>query len=65
MRKAVVMSFAVLDLDFIEEIRLRTWARENYVPEEDRDETWHPVILDEMLKRDREVVAEEEEVVAA
>lgn len=45
----------VLDeLSFLDEIRLRTWARKNYAPVEDRDATWHPVILDEMLKKDAE-----------
>lgn len=39
-------------IDFIEEIRLRTWARQNYVPGEGRDENWHPVIHDEMRKAD-------------
>lgn len=45
---------ALDDLSFLEEIRLRTWARKNYAPVEDRDMTWHPVILDEMLKKDAE-----------
>jgi hypothetical protein len=42
-------------LDFIEELRLRRWARQNYVPPEDRDTSWHPIVLDEMDKRDLEV----------
>jgi hypothetical protein len=42
------------ELDVIGEIRMRTWARRNYVPENDRDETWHPVILDEMGRIDLE-----------
>ena len=42
------------DVDFIEEMRLRTWARKNYVPQTERQEDWHPVILDEMLRVDRE-----------
>ena len=33
---------------------MRRWARENYVPPEQRDETWHPVIQDEMKKKDTE-----------
>jgi len=48
------MQTVVEGLDFIEEIRLRTWARENYVPADDRDDTWHPVVLEEMRKKDRE-----------
>ncbi len=32
-------------------MRLRTWARENYVPREDREQDWHPVVLEEMVSR--------------
>ena len=42
------------DVDAIEEIRLRTWARKHYAPTRERDDNWHPVILDEMRKMDRE-----------
>ena len=42
------------DLDPIEEIRLRTWARKNYCPEAERDDDLHPVIIDEMIRMDRE-----------
>ena len=48
------MSHGVLEMDLIEELRLRRWARENYVPPEQRDRTWHPVIHDEMKKKDGE-----------
>ena len=41
-------------VDAIEEIRLRTWARKNYAPATERDEGWHPVILDEMRRKDQE-----------
>ncbi len=41
------MSTVEVDLDFIEELRLRRWARQNYVPPEQRDVSWHPVVLDE------------------
>ena len=35
-----------------EELRLRRWAREHYVPAHERKEkTWHPVVLDEMGKK--------------
>lgn len=44
----------VAEVDFIEELRLRRWARENYVSADDRDETWHPVVLDEMRAKDSE-----------
>jgi hypothetical protein len=46
------------ELDLIEEMRLRTWARANYVASEERDETWHPVILAEMSRRDLELRSE-------
>ncbi len=49
------MSPVVAELDFIEELRLRRWARLNYVPPEQRDAAWHPVVLDEMDRRDLEV----------
>ena len=53
------MHSTVMELDFIEEIRLRCWARENYVVADDRDESWHPVVLEEMRKRDLEVGTDE------
>ena len=43
------------DLDIVEELKLRTWARKNYVPDLQRDIDWHPVILEEMSRRDCEV----------
>jgi len=45
---------SVAELDFIEELRLRRWARENYVPPESREQTWHPVVHEEMEKKDTE-----------
>ena len=42
------------DPDLIAELRLRRWARENYVPTPQRDTTWHPIIHDEMTRKDRE-----------
>jgi len=44
-----------VDLDFIEDLRLRRWALQNYVPPEQRDSSWHPFILDEMDRKDFEV----------
>lgn len=44
----------VIFVDFIEELRLRSWARQNYVPEAQRDRRWHPIILDEMRRKDGE-----------
>lgn len=56
------MQAAAVDVDFIEEIRLRTWARENYVSEEERDESWHSVILEEMRSKDLELNLQEQAV---
>ena len=42
------------DVDPIEEIRLRTWARQNYTPPAEREENWNPIILDEMGRKDQE-----------
>jgi hypothetical protein len=47
-------SITSLDLDLIEELRLRRWAREHYVPQGQRQTAWHPVVHDEMTKKDRE-----------
>ena len=43
------------ELDLIEELRLRRWARENYVPADEREPGWHPIILEEMRCKDGEV----------
>ena len=43
-----------LEIDFIEELQLRRWARENYVPPPQRPGTWHPIVQDEMRKKDHE-----------
>jgi hypothetical protein len=50
-----MVSGVLADLDFIEELRLRRWARENYVPADERDRAWHPIILEEMHRKDGEV----------
>jgi hypothetical protein len=50
----MVSSGVFSELDFIEELRLRRWARENYVPSDERDTTWHPIILEEMRRKDGE-----------
>lgn len=44
----------VSELDFIEELRMRRWARENYVPRSQRQSSWHPIIQDEMARKDVE-----------
>jgi hypothetical protein len=51
------MSHGVLEMDLIEELRLRRWAREHYVPVEKREQTWHPVVHEEMKKKDNEKVS--------
>jgi len=43
------------EVDAIEEIRLRTWARKNYAPAHQRNDTLHPIILDEMKRKDEEL----------
>jgi len=44
----------------IAELRLRRWARLHYVPEGTRSqESWHPVVLDEMRRKDQELQAQE------
>ena len=53
MNVAVLMEQGT-SLDVVEEIRLRTWARQNYLPRELRDGDWHPVILEEMRRKDEE-----------
>jgi hypothetical protein len=47
-----MLSSVVAEVDFIEELRLRRWAREHYVPRNQREISWHPVILDEMDRKD-------------
>ncbi len=42
------------DVDPIEEIRLRTWARNYFAHPTEREENWHPIILDEMSRKDQE-----------
>jgi len=48
------MGTGLLDVDPIEEFRLRRWARENYVPNDQRDRAWHPIVLEEMRRKDGE-----------
>ena len=49
-----MVSSMMADLDLIEELRLRRWARENFVPIDQRQTSWHPVILEEMDRKDGE-----------
>lgn len=46
-------------MDIIKELRLRNWARANYVPRNQRPTSLHPIVLDEMALRDAEMVREE------
>ncbi len=50
-----MLSSVAAEVDFIEELRLRRWARENYTPPGRRELSWHPVILDEMNRKDVEM----------
>lgn len=43
-------------LDFVEELQLRRWARQNYVAPTDRRVDWHPVVREEMQLRDAEMI---------
>ncbi len=49
----------MIDVDFIEELRLRRWAREHYVPSRERRDDWHPIILNEMGRKDEESFSDE------
>jgi hypothetical protein len=42
-------------LDLASELRLRRWARLNYVSPDRRPASWHPVVLAEMRCRDVEL----------
>ena len=42
-------------IDLIRELRLRQWARTNYVPADMRSPSWHALVLDEMRRRDEEL----------
>jgi hypothetical protein len=49
------MSISMMaEVDVIEELRLRRWARENYVPSSQRSREWHPIVLNEMKRKDEE-----------
>jgi hypothetical protein len=57
MNTAVMVEPAVEEgssVDPVEEIRLRTWARRHYKPASQREDNLHPVILDEMARKDQE-----------
>jgi hypothetical protein len=50
-----MLSSVATEVDLIEELRLRRWARENYVPRDQRELSWHFVILNEMERKDEEM----------
>jgi hypothetical protein len=54
-----MLSSMASEVDFIEELRLRRWARENYAPPGRRELSWHSVILDEMNCKDAEMASAE------
>ena len=60
-----MLSGVATELDFIEELRLRRWARENYVPRDRRELSWHPIILDEMSRKEDEMAQVEAVVLSA
>ncbi|MFK7777569.1 MAG: hypothetical protein QM501_05550 [Gimesia sp.] len=43
----------------IAELRMRRWARFNYVSSDQRGETWNPIVLDEMRIKDQEMLETE------
>lgn len=50
-----MMSSNSRELDLVAELRLRQWARRNYVrAEQRRDSEWHAVVISEMRRIDRE-----------
>ena len=54
-----MLSSVAVVVDFIEELRLRRWARQHFVPRPQREREWHPVILDEMQRKDHELTEAE------
>ena len=48
---------AAVALDLVEELQLRRWARENYVPKSCREAGWHRVIHEEMDRKEQELLA--------
>ena len=55
------MTFTLIcdSLDIVAELRLRQWARRNYVSATERvDADWHPVVLKEMQMKDAELTGD-------
>ncbi|HEY1067485.1 MAG TPA: hypothetical protein VGE52_15290 [Pirellulales bacterium] len=55
MTSSVLDVAAVEAVDLIAELKFRRWARENYVPASQRDPQWHPIVLDEMNRKELEL----------
>src|SRR5260370_37700362 len=53
--RTFMLSTLAADVDFIEELRLRRWARQHYVPRPQREPAGHPVIHDAMQGKDQEM----------
>lgn len=49
------MEVTFVQIDAVEEMKLRAWARRNYQPAGRRDASWHPIVLDEMQRKEREL----------
>lgn len=49
------MEVTFVQIDAVEEMKLRAWARRNYQPAARRDASWHPIVLDEMQQKEREL----------
>lgn len=47
---------AMPELSVEDELRIRRWAHEYYVPAEQRHRSWHPVFLAEMAQLDEELI---------
>ena len=50
-----MLSSDIAGIDLIDELQLRHWARTNYVAADTRESDWHPIVLDEMRRRDEEL----------
>ena len=59
MTETLLLEEPASKIDIVRELRLRQWARQNFVPTGQRKGTWHPVVLDEMRIRDRELASSE------
>jgi hypothetical protein len=46
----------VVAMDLTKELRLRRWARQNYVLPSQRSKSWHAIVLDEMRFKDAEML---------